>query len=586
MQFIIYPILLIGVLVFIHEFGHYFFAKYFKVKVERFAIGMGPVIRFLSFTRGETEYTICLLPIGGYVKMFGMAPEELYDEYGQPLPEEEAERAFVRKPLWQRAIIVLAGPLTNLIFPVFIYFFFALGTSTLPPASVGQVVPQSPAAAAKALEGNHADGLQPGDLIVSIDNEPIRYWNDLTDHVRGSIDVPLRVEIQRGPKTLLYEIRPKAHTETDRLGLMRETYGLIGVSPDSYGPILGIHDPDAPAAKAGLQSFDRIVSVNKTPVKRFVDIQHILDKIEKGPVEIVATRPKDVELLDGGLQFGDPMSFTVTPVKTDGRWSIGARSAGMFLSSVEKDSPAAKAGLQVGDEILQADGQEYNKSGLLRLDIQQRFWEAMNEDPDKPVTEIQIPITLKIQRGNEVKTLTYAPLVREIRGEFNEPEPRIWFGFDTRQLYELPDAIPVPWSDRVPMAVETGFEKTYRFTRMLFNGVLHMFSGRVSTDSLGGPLMIGHIAAKAGQAGWEPFLRMMAIISINLGILNLLPIPVLDGGHLMLFALEGIKRKELTQRTRQIAYYAGFSIIAFLMLLAFKNDIERYWQNFAEFFNG
>ncbi|MBH22857.1 MAG: RIP metalloprotease RseP, partial [Myxococcales bacterium] len=118
----IYFIILIGVLIFIHEFGHFFFAKLFDVRVDRFAIGMGPVLGPLTYTRGETEYCICAFPIGGYVKMFGMQPEELYDVYGQKLPEAEGERAFVRKPIWQRFIIVLAGPVMNLILPIFIYY--------------------------------------------------------------------------------------------------------------------------------------------------------------------------------------------------------------------------------------------------------------------------------------------------------------------------------------------------------------------------------------------------------------------------------------------------------------------------------
>ena len=120
---------------------------------------------------------------------------------------------------------------------------------------------------------------------------------------------------------------------------------------------------------------------------------------------------------------------------------------------------------------------------------------------------------------------------------------------------------------------------------MMVVGIAQLIQGRVSTDTVGGPIMIFDIASKAGKAGWEPFLRMMAIISINLGLVNLLPIPLLDGGHLMLFGIEAIKRKELNARTRQIAYYIGLGMIVLLMLLAFKNDIERYWQNFAEWFN-
>ena len=97
--------------------------------------------------------------------------------------------------------------------------------------------------------------------------------------------------------------------------------------------------------------------------------------------------------------------------------------------------------------------------------------------------------------------------------------------------------------------------------------------------------MIGHLAVKAGEAGWDRFVKMMAMISVNLGLLNLLPIPVLDGGYLMLFAIEAVRRKELSQRTRQIAFYVGFTMIVMLMLLAFKNDFERYWDSFAAWFN-
>ena len=121
---------------------------------------------------------------------------------------------------------------------------------------------------------------------------------------------------------------------------------------------------------------------------------------------------------------------------------------------------------------------------------------------------------------------------------------------------------------------------------MMVLGIAYLIQGRVSTDTVGGPIMIFDIAQRAGKAGIEPFLRMMALISINLGLVNLLPIPLLDGGHLMLFTIEAIKRRELSARTRQITSYIGLGLIVMLMLLAFKNDIERYWQTFADWFNG
>ncbi|MEZ4462168.1 MAG: site-2 protease family protein [bacterium] len=135
-------------------------------------------------------------------------------------------------------------------------------------------------------------------------------------------------------------------------------------------------------------------------------------------------------------------------------------------------------------------------------------------------------------------------------------------------------------------AAQTSVVRTMSYSKMLFMGVVRMAQGRLSLDNVGGPIMIGELAAKAGKAGWEKFLQMMALISINLAVINMLPVPVLDGGQLTLYLLEAIKRGPLSLRTRQIAAYVGFVIILFLMVLAFKNDIERQWDNISDFING
>ncbi len=583
---VVYFLILIGVLIFIHEFGHYFFARVFGVKVERFAIGMGPVVNALSFKRGETEYTICALPIGGYVKMFGMQPEELYDEWGQPLPEEECKRAFVRQPIWQRSIIVAAGPAINLIFPLFVYFFMGLGTTTMPPSMVGQVTPQSPAASARALTQGEPAGLQAGDLITAINGQEVNYWVDLTDVVEESADKELTFTVKRGDKSLDYAVTPEAHTKTDRMGLFQETYGIIGVTSETYGDIIAVPSDQSPAAKAGIQSFDRIVSVNGRKTPSFVDIQAAVDASEGKPVKILALRPEGIDALGGGIKLGAPVEITAEPAKDDtGRWTLGLVPADMFVAYIEPDSPAQKAGLQVGDELLSVDGMPYNKMRLLKYDVQQRFWEKMNAEPDTDKTEIKLDFKVKVRRQGETMELTYNPVIREFQGRFKEMIPRIWFGFEALHGYHLPEKIEVPFGPRVYYAGKSSVEMTWKFTRMMVQGIVQLVRGRVSTDTIGGPIMIFDIAAKAGRQGLQQFLWMMALISINLGLINLLPIPVLDGGHLMLFAIEAVKRKELTQRTRQIAYYIGFSLIVLLMLLAMKNDIERYWQDFAAWLN-
>jgi regulator of sigma E protease len=150
----------------------------------------------------------------------------------------------------------------------------------------------------------------------------------------------------------------------------------------------------------------------------------------------------------------------------------------------------------------------------------------------------------------------------------------------------MPDSIHHPLGDRLIYAAERGVGQTWRATEMMITGFLRILQGRVSLNTLGGPIMIGELAAQAGRAGLEYFLQMMALISINLAIFNLLPIPVLDGGHLMFYAIEAVRRRPLSFRTRQILTYIGLALIIMLMLLAFKNDIQRNWQDMVDWLQG
>ncbi|MEZ4462170.1 MAG: site-2 protease family protein [bacterium] len=166
---ILHFILFIGVLVFVHELGHFLVAKYFDVKVIRFSIGFGPTV--VAYQHGETEYCIKALPLGGYVEMFGGDLESM-----EGMPEEERKRGLMAKPIWQRSLVTVAGPAFNIIFPILIYFVFIMGVSKTPPSVIGEVFAGMPAAEA---------GLKAGDKIVGLDGEPIDYWYQVIDHIKA-----------------------------------------------------------------------------------------------------------------------------------------------------------------------------------------------------------------------------------------------------------------------------------------------------------------------------------------------------------------------------------------------------------------
>jgi regulator of sigma E protease len=568
----IYFIILIGVLVFVHELGHFLVAKYFNVKVLRFAIGFGPTI--VSYQRGETEYVLCALPLGGYVQMLGADLESI-----EELPDEDRDRALMQKPIWQRSLIVLAGPVANLILPVAIYFLVGMGQTMVAPSVVGEVFVDTPAAEV---------GLQAGDRIVAIDGKPISYWHQVLNRISSSYDRTIELTFERDGARTTVEVAPEKRTSTDFLGLDQRTYGMLGIHLGTYGTTLAITDPEGPAAQAGLQSFDRVIAINGKPVNRFDELEAAVRTSEGKPLDLVYLRRVPIPADYGRFYGQDGKVTTVTPVKANGTYRIGIDRADMYVATVEDGSPAARAGLEKEDKILAVNGKAYNNWAMLSQYInntinQQIVTRDESGDKDQP---LEPTFTLEVQRGTQTFTATLAPDVIAFSDDHKQQRYRIFIGWGQMRDLVFPDDVPFPFFQRMTHSFVEGVNQTAGFVKMMAVGLVRLAQGRVSRESIGGPIMIGELAAQAGRAGWEPFLQMMALISINLAILNLLPIPVLDGGHLLLFALEAIKRGPLSFRTRQIAAYIGFVFIIFLMIFAFKNDIERNWHRVVEYFEG
>jgi regulator of sigma E protease len=316
-------------------------------------------------------------------------------------------------------------------------------------------------------------------------------------------------------------------------------------------------------------------------------MQRLVRNHTGGSLKVLAVRPETAPGIgaDYGLQMGEPVELTLEAPAHGELEALGIYPARMFLSSVEPGSPAEQAGLKAGDELLKLDGRTYNSMALLMNDIQQKFWAKMHEGGEEKPSEIEVTATLTVRRGAQTLEIPYQPRLREFVIKFNEPTPIIWFGFRAYQDSAQPELVPVPIGDRVLLGARIGVRETINHSTMIFNALGYMIRNG-ATNALGGPLMIGDLAAQSGAAGPQHFLGTMALISLNLGLLNLMPIPVLDGGYLLLLGMEAVKRRELNPRTRQIAFYLGFSVIVLLMLLAFTNDINRYWPSFAEWFNG
>ncbi|MGE4318682.1 MAG: RIP metalloprotease RseP [Deferribacterales bacterium] len=349
---IISAVILLGVLIFIHELGHFLLAKSRGVLVERFSIGFGPVI--YKWTRGETEYALSAIPLGGYVKMYGEQPDAEVDP-------ELASRSFSNKSVFSRFLIVAAGPFFNFILAVFIYsVIFMAGTPRF-LADVGDVAPDSAASVA---------GVMKGDMIKSIDGIDMKFWDDMTAYVQEHGGKPLHFVIDRGGK--------------------------------------------------------------------------------------------DIEL-------------TITP-------------------------------MLVKDKNLFGEDIEIGRVGIVR--------------GERSV----------IERENPLK------------------------------------------------AVYSGFEQTYRISEMMVIGIVKLFQKAVPADSIGGPIMIVKMAKDSAETGFLSFFSFMAVISINLGILNLLPIPVLDGGHILFLIIETITRRPVSIRVREISNMFGMAFLFFVMFFAFYNDITRFFK--------
>lgn len=442
---VLYFIIAISVLVVIHEYGHFWVARRCGVDVLRFSVGFGKPLWSWRDKHG-TEYAIAPIPLGGYVKML--------DEREGPVPEHLLDRAFTRKPVWQRIAIASAGPVANFLFAIAAsWVLFMLGTKGLVPV-IGAVDEHSIADRA---------GLRAGDEIVQIADTRTETWQEvqwtLLSYLGESADLVVAVRTEAG------ELRQ--HTLT----------------LDNW-----LSGSDQPSPLSGLG-----LALRNVPVPAVVG-----------------------QLVEGGA--------------------------------------AQASGLQVGDQVTHVNGEPVSD------------WYAwakfIREYPDTG-------LTMQVVRGDDVVDVFMTPAAIEREGK------RIGYAGVGPEPVPYPDDWIRSHSYGPLSALQQGLAKTWDLIGITLESLWKMLAGDLSVKNLSGPITIAKVAGSSASGGLAYFVDFLVLFSVSLGVLNLLPVPMLDGGHILFYTIEALRGKPLSERVQIAALYVGMFLLASLMMVAFYNDISR-----------
>ncbi|MGC2402097.1 MAG: RIP metalloprotease RseP [Acidobacteriaceae bacterium] len=433
-------LVVLGIMVLVHEFGHFAVAKLCGVRVEVFSVGFGK--RLFGFRRGDTDYRLSLLPLGGYVKMSGEAP-------GEATTGDPAE--FNAHPRWQRILIGLAGPVSNFLLALFLMTGFYMMHNEVEAfrseaASIDFVSDHTAASAA---------GLKPGDLITRIDGVQNPTWEQVSIRSAMNVGQTIPIDVRRDGQTV--------------------------------SSMLTVPSP------RGSDDFD-------------FDTIGFVPRIQQGAI---------------------------------------------YIRQIETGMPAAKAGLKAGDQILSVDGLMLHSSDAILAFLQQ--------DNGRPVQ-------LTVLRDGKTFQVPLQPVMADSE--------------NGRRLYRIGFAPNVPpfkiQQLSLPAALKQSIHFNVRYSGLILEVLQRMVTRRFAVQDLSGPIGIARETGLAvEQPGWQPIIGLMSIISLNLGIFNLLPIPILDGGVIVLLLIEGVMRRDLNQEFKERIYQAAFVVLLIFAAFVMFNDISK-----------
>jgi regulator of sigma E protease len=444
-------IFVLGVLIFVHELGHFMAAKSVGIGVPRFSIGLGPITP-LRFQRGETEYVISWIPFGGYVKMATNEEEGGVDnvEGGEVEQEFPEDKLFESKSVAARIFVISAGVIMNALFAWAVYGFmaFSYGDRVDPTTAVAEIRAEGLPAVALPLTD-----VPFGSRILSINGEEVNSRNDIRNLILAGMSETLVFEFSGDAGRI--EVPISVFEADERVAVLT---ALVPLHP----PTVGVVTPGTPASDAGLRAMDEVLFIDGDTVRSARAMVGLVENRAGDELEFMVSRE------------GEILSFAITPDPVE--------------------VPADGGTLEVG-----------------RIGI--GFW-------------------------LDSRRVTYGPLG----------------------------------------SVAVGFRAMVDNAGIVLFSLKGLLSGAVSPKELGGPILIGQIAGQAAALGFEPLLLFMAFLSMNLAVLNLLPIPVLDGGHLVFLILEAVRRKPLSVNVRMRMSQVGLVLLLALMAMAFTNDIVRLFS--------
>jgi regulator of sigma E protease len=559
---LVYFIILISSLIFVHELGHFMFAKLFGVKVITFSLGFGPKI--LRIRGRETEYCVGLLPLGGYVRMLESSKNDI-------VYPEDRQRTFESLALYKRIIVVLAGPMMNLVFPILLYFSVFVGGGPVLPPTVGGVLPDHPAHGL----------LLPGDRIMSVQGEDVGTFDEVRRIIERSPAKSIAFKVFRDNHYVEVnvvadeviggdQLDPSLSPGERREFMMFERKGSVGIESSAPAAVIGVDDAESPAFRAGLRTFDVVTQIAGKPIRKFRDLELALEENHGETIPVTYMRPVPLTALGGlaSMAVYEAGVVALTP-ESSGATLLersGIELADLYVSDVPEDSPLYNAGLRVGDRLLKLDNRE--------LPAWSAFIERAWRERDRPHH-----IEWRSARDGRLRAGEFQMRREDFTDENGQTFARYRFAVQ-HWIPLAPDDL-VEHPSPVRYALTKAVEETVGVTRFIISLIGNALRGRVSLDALSGPITIYEVAGEEGRKGTDSFIWVMALVSINLGLLNLLPIPVLDGGHLMFFTIEGLTRRPIPLRVREVAHLFGLLMIVTLVTIAFKNDVERRWDAIA-----